>query len=355
MTATLNLRASQVLDLQADLRDRYAHPSMSLLTWLQGMSGQYPEISTHRRRVMFYPYKAPLDWDCALSFSRLLGRDLFAAETFQVDSHMVDVLEGVYTETLKQKGVEAIEEGDLPSERGFLWFDRPVPTIERTGGSISIRAISWGPETMRFAGKDAFGRDSSRSVPAVRLVFWARAGDPTDYPESVAGAQEDCGDLIINHTVVIAYGERYPVHSEVDVGTSVLHWILITWAMLESEIAAHHRPQTERGTRRRIARSLKHNEVNVITLRRARRDPEGESGHRHVDWSCHWFVKGFWRHIENYDSSLFRPNHRAISDGSIGQPRCTVCLSKITRVKSHFRGPEDKPLKVSRQLSRLSR
>jgi hypothetical protein len=76
--------------------------------------------------------------------------------------------------------------------------------------------------------------------------------------------------------------------------------------------------------------------------------------HRDVDWSCCWVVGSFWRHIESYDEELFKKGHQAKTDKGIS-PRCAVCGARVTRVKSHIRGPDWLPLRDPARLYLLKR
>jgi hypothetical protein len=350
------LSPRQVLDVQAETRDRFTKPNFSLRLWLNGLASAFENVA--RAEWMFYPLHPYLSPDEAGRLARFIGRDLFSARAFQVSEKMVGVLEGVYAKTLE--GVETVEPELLPSEAGFLWYDKPLEIIERTGGKISIRAVSWGPETIYYEEKDWLGRPlpDPRAVPGVRIVFWSRIGDPSDYPEEMTAIRDDwdIGDLIVNHTVVTPFGKPWPVTAEGLIGTSVLHWIFITWMLLETEIAGRSRMSIEGWSKgaKRISQSLKHRDVTVITLRRTHTLDGEEHGHRDVDWSCCWVVQAFWRHIEDYGSQ-FTPGHKYRSDGNRKESRCLTCGARGTRVKSHIRGPDDKPLKATSETLYLLR
>jgi hypothetical protein len=365
MTTMQRLRPSQVLGVQAELRERFTKPSPYLKHWLQEMARSMDASSAFRRQLMFYPYEPHLDEAHAGLFAQSLGRGLFSAETYQITDHMVGILEDLYWNTVKKGGAEAVEEELLPSKAGFIWYDRPVELRERTGGVVSIRAVSWNPQVFYYAQTDGFGRASIPVVrDGVRLSFWQLRGDPTDWSEVMDSEASRQGDLLLQHTVALSFGERYPVQAITDSagdsikGNSVLHWAIVTWMLLDTEIAAEQRQRPEQHSRRarQVARSLKHNEVRVITLRRSSKPQDADHvvQHRDVDWTCCWVVDGFWRHIESYDEDQFKKGHQARTDKGTS-PRCTVCGAKITRVKSHIRGPDWKPLRNPDRLYLLKR
>jgi hypothetical protein len=365
MTTMQRLRPSQVLGVQAELRERLARPNPAMVEWVQGMATAMGRTSNElRQSLMFYPFEPWRGDEEAAQFLRSLARGLFSAQTYQITEKMVGVLDSVYWNTLKE-GAEAVEEELLPSVAGFMWYDRPAVLHERTGGEISLRAISWSPQVFVYPRTDAYGRETGRTLrDGIRIQFWAHADDPTDYPEVMQQNRPQLGELQLDHSVSLAFGERYPVKMTRDedgvpvVGDSVLHWAMVTWMLLDTEIAGEHRQRPERGTRiaKQVARSLKHNEVRVITLRRSSKPQDSDHvvQHRDVDWTCCWVVDGFWRHIESYDEDLFKKGHQARTDK--GTPaRCTVCGAKITRVKSHIRGPDWKPLRNPDRLYLLKR
>jgi hypothetical protein len=365
MTTMQRLRPTQVLGVQAELRERFTKPSPYLKHWVCELARSMNEENALRRQLMFYPYEPHLSEAHAEAFAQALGRSLFSAETYQITDHMVGILEDLYWNTVKKGGAEAVEEELLPSRSGFIWFDRPIELRERTGGLVSIRAFSWSPQVFRYARTDGFGRASGITVrDGVRLSFWQLHGDPTDYPETMDAEASRQGELLLQHTVALSFGERYPVQAlhdsrgEVVKGNSVLHWAVVTWMLLDTEIAGEHRQRPERGTRiaKQVARSLKHNEVRVITLRRSSKSQDSEHvvQHRDVDWTCCWVVDGFWRHIESYDEELFKKGHQAKTDKG-SSPRCTTCGSRITRVKSHIRGPDWLPLRDPARVYLLKR
>jgi hypothetical protein len=360
MPTMQRLRPSQVLGVQAELRERFTHPNADLLVWLGGNARQFDRVAQSQR---YYPYQPGLNGSSAEVYSRAVGRSLFSAPSYQVSEKMVGILEDVYQNTLTGKKTEYVEPETLPAPYGFLWYDRPLSLIERTGGLISIRAISWSPQIFRYAKTDAFGREMSYTErEGIRILFWQHADDPTDYTRELQDNAPHIGDLQLNHSVVFPFGERFPVLTAGTIkedgterkGTSVLHWAVVTWMLLETEIAAStkHTPEKHARRARQVARSLKHNEITVITLRRVSKAPEDGHvvQHHDVDWSCCWIVESFWRHIDGYDGA----QHRPVSDKS-PKPRCTTCGARITRVRSHMRGPDWLPMKNPERLYLLKR
>jgi hypothetical protein len=354
---SLVLRPDQILDWQIDLQARYSHPTDFLLACLGAFASQKTAKNATSSDMMFYPYQPAHDLKQALGFARLVGRDLFTARAFQVTTRMVDVLKDLYQQSIRN--IEHIDAEELPSESGFLWYDKPLELEDVKGRMVSFRAISWGPQLIRTRRKNAFTRQQEEHAEeGLRVVAWNLAGDPNSYTaEEISDmwSADRLGELQLDHVMTFPFGERFPTRDQYGgPGDSLLHYIHVTWMLLSSEVAAHHRPPAlGRKAQRRAQRSLKHGEVTVITLRRTHEDKEGPEGHREVDWTCRWLVQGHHRHIESYEG----PRHHAVPDRTIpGQKQyCRTCHARITWVKPCIRGPEDRPLKGTNQLYRLSR
>jgi hypothetical protein len=354
MTSVLQLSPAQLLDQQAQLRNRYSFPSRDLVSWMRGMAAF--NANRERWQLMFYPYDPARDDEQATRFLRAIGRDLFTGRCYQVTRRMVKVLQDVFEQTLD--GAEHVEPEELPSASGFIWFDVPLELIERTGGMISIRAMSWGPQAVYYKAPD-FAEDGpaklqEASKEGVRVVFWAMAGDPTDHPGILERQVPEIGMLQINHCMSFSFGMRFPKRVPGKIGDSALHYAHLAWILLGAEIASHQRARVKGSAQQRLRKSLKHDDVSVIILRRARPNPDEPKTpeHKLIDWKWRWFVQSFWRHIERYEMK----HHTAVSDGDENGPHCVVCGSRVTLVREFIKGPKDKPLKVSgRQVYRLAR
>jgi hypothetical protein len=190
--------------------------------------------------------------------------------------------------------------------------------------------------------------------------MWNMAGDPSHY---IAPGEWNLrlGELQFVHIMAIPFGERFaarlngePCGTVADVADSALHYVHVIWQLMCAEITAQTRRRADRSTRRRIRKSVRHDLVTVVTLRRARtREGTGpETPLNHVDWTCRWLVSGHWRHVESYTTQ----HHRPICDtGTPGEPRCITCGARITWIRPFIKGPEDKPFRRTEILHRLSR
>jgi len=352
--------ASQVVDRHAQLHDTLARPGR-YLAGVISMYGEWadrgynpeedapPEADGYpggwMARYMLYPYKVGgqrprVDWET--KFLAGLARGLFTADTYQVTTAMCEIAEAIYEQTAKING--HIEAADLPSETGFLWLDKPFIRRDAKGQSYGTRAVTWQPQVLR--------RDGGEPEDGVRITLW---GDREDDPDIAASAKRnseihgELGPLLMMMSVVIPFGTDFGGLSDEGV-PAPLHYVHAVWMLAGTEVAATDRGEVNRATRKRVLKSIRHHEVTVITLRRGHHDSDREPGHADIDWSCRWIVRGFWRH---------QWGHGTIGHPHLGQPGpgglCLACGARITWVRPYVKGPDDRPLKATRTLYRLSR
>jgi hypothetical protein len=283
---------------------------------------------------MLYPYKVGgqqprADWE--RKFLTNIARGLFTAPTYQVTAPMCEVAEAMYEQTAQVNG--HIEAADLPSETGFLWLDKPFIRRDASGESYGTRAVSWQPQSLR--------RDGGDPEDGVRITLWA---DTTLDPDIRIVAP-----LLMVMSVVVPFGADFGGTSG-DGVPMPLHYVHAVWMLAGTEVAATDRGEVNRATRKRAVKSIRHDLVTVITLRRGRHDSDREAGHADIDWSCRWIVHGFWRH---------QWGHGTIGHPHGGQPGpdglCLACGARITWVRPYVKGPDDRPLKATQTLYRLSR
>ena len=351
--------ASEVLDRHAELHDTLTRPGRQLtglISWYGEWAdrGQMPDSPPEDGkaypggwmiRYMLYPYKVGgqrprADWEA--KFLGGLARGLFTADTYQVTVPMCEIAEAMYEQTAKING--HIEAADLPSETGFLWLDKPFIRRDAKGDSYGTRVVTWQPQVLR--------RDGGEPEDGVRITLW---GDRQDDPDLVAAATRhpetvgELGSLLMVMSVVIPFGADFGGISDEGIPMP-LHYVHAVWMLAGTEVAAIARGEVNRATRKRVLKSIRHNQVTVITLRRGHHDSDREPGHADIDWSCRWIVRGFWRH---------QWGHGTIGHPHAGQPGpdglCLACGARITWVRPYVKGPDDRPLKATRTLYRLSR
>lgn len=339
--------AAQVISSHARLHDLLASPprvTMGLVRWFAEAYADKPDADP-MSRYMFWPYyvggqRPKQDWERKLLGA--IGRGLFTATTYQVTAEMCDIAEAMYEQTATTNG--QVEASDLPSECGFLWLDKPFVRSDATGDSYYARVITWAPQSVR--------RDGD-VLPGVRVTVWS------DW-EPLPGVADSRrlenwsanGPLLMAMTCVVPFGSSFDgLHD--DQVPAVLHYVHAVWLLLGTEVAVVERTSVPRQVRKRAQATIRQHEVRVVTLRRAihQVDPDGRE-HRDIDWSCRWLVRGFWRHRWGYGTvGRF---HEGQGDGG-DPPHCLACGARVTWVRPHVKGPDDRPLKAVEKVYRLSR
>jgi hypothetical protein len=225
---------------------------------------------------------------------------------------------------------------DLPLEAGFVYFAKPIPTIDIHLKPVPWRAFSWGtaydddgPWGVHLA---IYDHRDERSVGAY-------APDEEDI-----GLHDIMPTLGLNHETTWRFGKTMknaewgpgtiynqdtPIPKEAqESGTQMMQTIHAFWLLCWQKIAVPQAQTASRGVRRRTERAFPGRpipEVRVVTLRRPKERPEGmpdRPGGR--EYSHRWWVNGFWRRQWYSSEGRHKPKY----------------------IEAHVRGPKDKPLVV---------
>ena len=164
--AVLALRASDVLDMHAQLAGLMARPTDDIVRYYttfiqQTISEAHASGGAEQAREywenMFWPATTAREW------TSILARLLQAARTYQITAEMMEKVTEQYAADLAS-GSYAIGSDDLPWPAGFAWLDAPLTFTDKFGKQGWNRAVSWGPEILQT------GR---RRVPGSRIVSWS--------------------------------------------------------------------------------------------------------------------------------------------------------------------------------------
>lgn len=337
--------ASQVLDHHARLHDTLARPTPLAI----GLTRYFGELADQEAAKgsgaedMLWPYyvggQRPRD-DWEAKFLVHLARGLISAPTYQVTAPMCEIAEAMYEQTATASG--HLESCDIPSESGFLWLDKPFTRTDADGAAYQTRVVTWSPQSVRRDGTPQDG---------VRITLWADwASEGLVPPDRLAFWSTAFGPLSMAMTCVLPFGANFEGMRGEDKMPAPLHYVHAVWLLLGTEVAAASRGAPSRPARKRALRSIRHDQVTVITLRRGTHADDREPGHREIDWSCRWIVRGFWRHHQGYGTTGHP--HEGRSDG---RDHCLACGARISWVRPYVKGPDDRPLKATQTLYRLSR
>jgi hypothetical protein len=359
----LELRPEQVLTEHSDLVARYRNPpyhtTRFMMFWMQTLTNEGAGPAA------FWPVMHPQDrrnpdMDDALKMCRLLSRELADATTYQVTTEMLTAMREVYTHTMRR--VEAINLDELPCDAGWVWLDESWGLIDRRGDTVDIRAVSWQYLEATTSGTPKDPVTPPKLWPCVRFTLWCHMSDDAAknlFPSlDFAANVRDLGTLTVAHQATIPLGLRFMPTVEQSAADksadSFLDLIHLLWMFLGMEITTTARPKIQNHYRKHALKSLKHGEVHVVLLRKARHatEPEGAE-HRFVDWSCRWPVQGHYRHKHKPDDL-----HRAIASShrdEDGNAICAHCNDSLFWVSPYLKGPDGLPLKVSKTLMKLAR
>ena len=367
------LTPSEVLDMHRNVRESLADPTVRRYldgfmrdTVEKAVKGKKTEVERWKEigsvfGQLFHPANNPDQ------FAALLSKDLFSARTYQVTEEMVDAVSAMYRRS-QQEGMFTVTLGELPSEAGFAWFDKPITHIDKHGKVVKARAISWGLQPVTYftedytqedidramAGQDVKDGKKTMTVQGVRVVTWFSVTDKDeiwDQEYQDAWIRETHGRyrVLYSHSFTLPFGQRFSFSAE-DQGDDMMAWIKTLWVFMNTEIVTSTRPHLRAFSMKKFQRSMKEPpEVNVIYLRRRHVDydsfgvpqPAGL-----IDWSCRWVVQGHHRHLEKYPG----PKHHALPDPAFANTKCLTCGSKITWVHPYVKGPDDKPVRALEQL-----
>lgn len=352
----VTLDPGAVLDYHTGVTARFKQPNETLVRYLRNFMRDCIKDEGARAHGMFYPVVRPgetITNDHGVRMAKLLGHDLEDAITYQVTQEMSDVMRGVYAGTVGK--ITHLSQNELPSEAGFAWLDDGWPIVDRGGVSYTIRAVSWHYMSAWTDGTLHDRLIEPQEWPCARLGLWVHVNDdPPEVRAKLYGADQRLGELQLMHSAVIPFDLRFEMPPEDEAGSaeSFLGVVYLLWMFLGMEITGTHQAQIPRSFRRRAMRSLKHDEVHVVLLRKVRYVNEQTDDHRAIDWSCRWVVQGHYRHIKLAPDHEGR-THRAIAIGA--DKHCAVCGEKLAWVHPYIKGPDGRPMRISRTLMKLAR
>lgn len=307
------------------------------------MSIRAVEIPELRAEILSY-YKTPAvheSWRRMADLGMFVtpgidGEQLLAAEirrmsreTFWVSSEMTQLA----CAAAPSMPSFVIEEHDLPSLYGFMYFSNPIAMTETpaaTGEPLAapVTACSWGP---------VYAKDGN----ALWIGFYTQTGTAEDLYrfrgyaslKDAAYARSLVPRLMYETEVVIPLSRDVNefAHPGLLVDTAV-RVIRAVWSLMQQPLADQHDLDPDRATRKRLRRSGQDPApVRVIELRRPRSGgrSESEPGNYHHQW----IVRGHWRQHWYPKRQVHRP----------------------VWIAPHVKGPEGAPLIGGEKVYTLKR
>jgi hypothetical protein len=331
------LTSSQVLDLQG-LFEAQLHQDKPR-EYITLVANSFEDYNTGKNMGTFAPI--------VLGHIQSLAK---GAHTFHVQAEMTDLIDaaslGLSDDTPWRREL-------LPTEVGFVYFDKPLVAHDTRGRMLKAHALLWGP-------------GSIGDVPCTMLYWFNDVDDPDDLikfkvESSLAFSDHirSCGRLQLFHIDVIgdnedvgpakvAPNEDYekrieeegdqPLPADNGVRRFVAYLRLLSQTLIKSSPADVDKAAMKRATRRGLPGL-----VTTVTLRRVRYVGNETHDETEVEWSHRWLVRGHWRRQPcGPDHPLAEP------DGHGG-------FVAIIYINPYIKGPEDKPLHLSNKVYDLAR
>jgi hypothetical protein len=370
-----------VLNMRSWLAHHYQHPNPDLADYLARLMRDAVN-QDFRSAHMYWPVNlesGPAGRPEGMQLARLIARGVEESAGCQVTAAMCEKLRSDWD--ADPGDPLPLDEGELPAPEGFAWLDRPWLIRETAGYWLPVRAVSWEKTVILAAGNAVGSPDRAISADAARIVLWLLTEDDVAFgrwepvPSRADRVANRIGRLVPFHVMTMPFGLRFRVssgHTSLSGAFGLIHTL---WKTL-GEILPKSRPvrAVSPVTARRAARSLKYDELHIITLRQY--EYIGETGPHFPgkpDWRGRWWVDEFCRHIDHYDDGTDdkgrRRRHQATPANRTGYVTdddhdiCAVCLAnghaiRIALVRTYAKGPAGKPfLKPAKErtLLRLSR
>ncbi len=353
-------RPEDVLDEHARVTARFMQPTDDLADYLRYFMQDAADEHDGQVSSMFYPVARTkskvITHEQGRQLAKTIGDGLRFALTYEVAPEMTTAMRAVYTATMGK--IEHLDEAEMPCDQGFAWLDDGWEIMDRRGEPIEVRALAWDRTSAMTDGTDTDKMEQPGIVHCARISIWSHKADDLrtgrDDAEHVRYVEDKLGTLTLTHTAVVPFGLRFirPADTPRSVD-SVIGIVHVLWMFLGMEIAGERREQVMPASKRKRRRlqSLRHHEVHVVLLRRIARETGAEPGHREIEWTCRWIVQGHYRHLVKPPPPL--TSHRGLPSGP--DKHCAACGGELAYVRAYLKGPDGKPLKVSRVLHKLAR
>lgn len=188
----------------------------------------------------------------------------------------------------------------LPSPFGFVRLEQPRYSVEKAGRRTGAIAYGWAPMACRVEERDDTGEIIGEHVVAgLYVMMFAHAKDKKDEINLTLVTYEGAGDIFRaqpyhwSHSFPMPFGEsgKWP-------GWTDQKFLIALFRLMQQEVGVSVREQPDRASRRRAARAGLPTDLHVVRLRRPRYVGEPAEGHGMREWTCRWFVRFHWRHLD---------------------------------------------------------
>ena len=281
-----------------------------------------------------------------------------SAECFFIKDEMTDLI---------LFASEKLDETDLfdptlaPTDKGFAYFEKPVPLIDIRGRELLINVITWekifNEEVGSFVISMSCWNDTAKKhqelLRKIGRFHWiksetVKSGTTVGSKEIELTEQElqaikettfdksyGVSNLGINNWAWEEYREKIITNP-----TNIVRILHAYWLLMSQTIVEQSKEKGDRAQSRRLERENCPTEVVVIQFRKRKyyneRGEETEESKK-IDWSHRWLVGGHWS---------LQPYKDPVSKGEI---------KKRIWINPYVKGPEDKPLVMKDKVYVLAR
>lgn len=237
---------------------------------------------------------------------------LLDADPIFVSSEMCDLVEAAASLDLADPfRPEPLYVTDLPTDTGFLWYEKPFWIPDRFHEPVTLKAASWAPIVVMAEGethetadlKTAMERWRSGGMDwkdgaGIALTLYSEWDD--EPAEELRKMGMPPGPLAPLHFTPWYFGMTYDGNDVDENGkeTGAEWWwriLQITFRLMQQQLAAKEHFRSERHQRREMRRiAFPERETLVVRLRRER---HGETADEHgpANYSHRFIVSGHWR------------------------------------------------------------
>lgn len=240
----------------------------------------------------------------------------------------------------------------LPTEAGFVRFDKPLVIVDARGNEMLIHVMTWGPANLTGKNGEVIAEEASfvtmwndlHVEPDHYLDIMIR--DHGEFLRKVAGRWSFIGAEVLTNgqrmgPALIDPARLGVVDPAVSTPFTNNHRLIMAMCMLMDQtiVDTTERERPNVHSRRRAKdRKMSQSDITVVTLRR-RSSSSTEAvttpGESSREWWHHrWVVRGHWRWAR------------------VGEGRTQV---RRVWVSGHVKGPEDKPLRITKKVYDLKR
>jgi hypothetical protein len=290
-------------------------------------------------------------WEMALG---TLRRGLPYAEVFRVTEPMSHIVEALAT---GMSGIEHVPRRDeIYSYQGLIFFERPLPVYDVRGNRMLVHWLTWAPVNVgsrpQTPGDEEPGEPGFlismwndiqvepdevmlKQAPTdlafhLRLLGrWAPMGLDVTTVDARVGPQWVTPD---EATVARLIGDGVPPEIAQRGSTNSLRYVVALWTLMNQTLTDLREERPRKRKRFGPQRMPQQESITVITLRRRASDPDHEPSS--VEWQHRWLVRGHPR------QQRYGPNNAWV---------------RTIWIAPHVKGPEDKPLVITRKVYDLRR